>query len=185
MADIELAAEEVTFNKDVVMMSVDDVEEHVREVVELQKALSDTRAKNEFQTHQLEVDHADAVRKLVESHEHAIADEKQIFDGMRADYERKVKDLLISIENKEQDHVKVTSELENRYEHKLAEQLDRFDRLSEEMELLKQKCKGMLQAERGDFTKQLNDLKNEARLREKKMRSENRYDLSISPSIQS
>jgi exonuclease VII large subunit len=121
------------------------------------------------------VDHSDAVRKLVETHESTVAEEKQLFDSMRSEYERKVKDLLVSIENKEQDHVKVTSELENRYEHKLAEQLDRYDRLGEEMELLKQKCKGMLANERGDFSKQLNDLKSEARLREKKMRSENRW----------
>ena len=39
------------------------------------------------------------------------------------------------------------------------------------MELLRHKCKGLLVAERDDFTRQLNDLKNEARGREKKVRS--------------
>jgi len=43
-----------------------------------------------------------------------------------------------------------------RYEHKLADQLDRYDRLSEEMELLKQKCDALLNAERMEFERQLN-----------------------------
>jgi hypothetical protein len=37
------------------------------------------------------------------------------------------------------------------------------------MELLRHKCKGLLAAERDEFTKQLNELKNEARGREKKV----------------
>ena len=42
------------------------------------------------------------------------------------------------------------------------------------MELLRQKCKGLLAAERDDFSRQLNDLKGEARAREKKLHMENR-----------
>jgi len=56
----------------------------------------------------------------------------------------------------------------------LAEQVDRYDSLSEDMELLRQKCKGLLGAEREDFTKQLNDIKYQARTREKKLHMENR-----------
>ena len=37
------------------------------------------------------------------------------------------------------------------------------------MELLRHKCRGLLVAERDDFTKQLNDFKNDARGREKKV----------------
>ena len=37
--------------------------------------------------------------------------------------------------------------------------LHRYDSLSEDMELLRQKCKGLLAAERDDFSRQLNDLK--------------------------
>ena len=85
-----------------------------------------------------------------------------------------MRELLTTIEAKESDAIKVVSELENRYEHKLADQLDRYDRLSEDMELLRQKCEGLTLAEREDFAKQLNELRNEARLREKKMRTENR-----------
>ena len=41
-----------------------------------------------------------------------------------------------------------------------SEQLDRYDRLSEEMELLKQRCDGVLAAERLEFDRQLNEIKN-------------------------
>ena len=66
----------------------------------------------------------------------------------------------------------MTAELENRYEHKIAEQLDRYDRLGEDMELLKQRCDGVLTQERLEFDRQLTDIKNEARQREKRMRIE-------------
>lgn len=52
--------------------------------------------------------------------------------------------------------------------------MERYDRLAEEMELLKQKCEGLLQAERADFKKQLSDAKNDARVKEKKLKAENR-----------
>lgn len=50
----------------VVMMSFEEVDEHVREVVELQKKLNDTCAKNDFQAHHLEMEHADAMKLIVE-----------------------------------------------------------------------------------------------------------------------
>jgi hypothetical protein len=68
------------------------------------------------------------------------------------------------------DHVKVTAELENRYEYKLADQLDRYDRwihsncfvvhelsdtmtirLAELLEKEKQRCQGLVEAERKRF----------------------------------
>jgi hypothetical protein len=100
--------------------------------------------------------------------------EKVKAEKERTMFEGKIRDLLIKIENAEIEQIKVRAEVENRYEHRLAEQLDRYDRLSEEMELLKQKCEGLVRAERESFTKQLNDLKSDARLREKKIRTENR-----------
>ena len=48
------------------MMAVEEVEEHIREVVELQKMLNSTHTKNEFQAHHLEIEHADAMKLLVE-----------------------------------------------------------------------------------------------------------------------
>ena len=51
---------------------------------------------------------------------------------------------------------------------------ERYDRLSEEMELLKQRCDGLLAAERSEYEKQLADLRTEARQREKRMKMENK-----------
>ena len=52
--------------------------------------------------------------------------------------------------------------------------MERYDRLHEDMELLKQKCEALIASEREALTKQLNELKNEAKVREKKLRSENK-----------
>jgi hypothetical protein len=101
-------------------------------------------------------------------------DERDRYESLRKEFDEKVKSLLSTMEMKEADSVKVVNDLENRYEHKLADQLDRYDRLSEEMELLRQKCEGLLLADRNDFTKQLNDTAHQARVREKKMRAENK-----------
>ena len=50
----------------VVLMAVEEVEDHIREVVELQKMLNSTHTKNEFQAHHLEIEHADAMKLIVE-----------------------------------------------------------------------------------------------------------------------
>ena len=89
-------------------------------------------------------------------------------------FDKRIRELISSMEIKETDHIKILTELENKYEHKLADQLERYDRLSEKMQLLKQKCEGLLEAEKINFTKQLNDVKEEARNREKKLKVENR-----------
>ena len=47
-------------------MAVEEVEDHIREVVELQKMLNSTHTKNEFQAHHLEIEHADAMKLIVE-----------------------------------------------------------------------------------------------------------------------
>ena len=48
------------------MMSVEEVEEHIRETVELQKMFNDTNTKHEFQTHHLEMEHSDATKTIIE-----------------------------------------------------------------------------------------------------------------------
>jgi hypothetical protein len=78
--------------------------------------------------------------------------------------------MMSLLEGKDMDHIKIVTELENKYEHKLADQLERYDRLSEKMQLLKQKCEGLLEAEKNNFNKQLFDVKEEARNREKKLK---------------
>eukprot|EP01036_Dinobryon_divergens_P027907 gene27907-36764_t len=67
---------------------------------------------------------------------------------------------------KEMHDLTLGKEKDNKYEHKLADQLEKYDRLSEKMQLLKQKCEGLLEAEKSNFTKQLNDVKEEAAFKE-------------------
>lgn len=140
----------------------------------MKKQLHETNQKHSFQEHRRESEFADQLKTVVDKHENLFATEKAKAERERNMLETKIRDLYIKIENAETEQVKIRAEVENRYEHRLAEQLDRYDRLSEEMELLKQKCEGLVRAEREAFTKQLNDLKNDARVREKKLRTENR-----------
>ena len=69
-------------------MAVEEVEEHVREVVELQKMLNDTNTKNEFQAHHLEIEHADAMKLIVEANEKTSNSEKQKFENAKNEMDR-------------------------------------------------------------------------------------------------
>eukprot|EP01038_Epipyxis_sp_PR26KG_P006221 gene6221-8573_t len=168
----EANSDTIVMNSEVLMMSTEDIEDHVNEVVELQKILSETRAKNEFQSRKLESDHTEAMKKINEQHELFVSKEKENFDKQRVAFDKRIRELMSGIEQKESDHVKIITEIENKYEHKLADQLERYDLLSEKMTLLKQKCEGLLEAEKNNFHKQLNELKEEARNREKKIKIE-------------
>jgi hypothetical protein len=46
------------------MMSVEEVEKHSREAVELRKVLDDVSAKNDSQRHHQKVLHADLIRRI-------------------------------------------------------------------------------------------------------------------------
>lgn len=173
----ELNSDAIVLNSEVVLMSLEDIEDHVNEVVELQKTLNETKAKNEFNSRKLESEHNDTIKKMTEVHDATITKEKDNFEKQRIAFDRRIRELMAAIEAKETDHIKVITELENKYEHKLADQLERYDMLSEKMQLLKQKCEGLLEAEKNNFHKQLNDVKDEARTREKKLKIENRRAL--------
>mmetsp|Transcript_15032 Transcript_15032/g.16277 ORF Transcript_15032/g.16277 Transcript_15032/m.16277 type:complete len:1892 (-) Transcript_15032:105-5780(-) len=170
----ETNEEESLLNSDVILLALEDVEEHVNQVVELQKLLSETRAKNDFQARKLEFEHNEALKRITEMHDVTINREKENYEKQRQQFDKRIRELMIAIEMKENDHIKIITELENKYEHKLADQLERYDLLSEKMTLLKQKCEGLLESEKSVFLKQINDIKNESNYREKKLRVENR-----------
>jgi hypothetical protein len=48
------------------MMALEDVEDRLRETLELQKALDHTNSKNEFSTLHQQLEHEEALKKLVE-----------------------------------------------------------------------------------------------------------------------
>lgn len=164
----------VTLNDDVVLMSAEDIEEHINEIINLQKELLETNNKNEFHTRKVASDHAEQVKALIEQHDVAINREREVFENYKGAAEKRISDFANSVEAKDADNQKMRTELENKYEHKLAESLERYDALSEKMQLLKQKCEGLLEAEKTTFNKQLNDLKMDNHNREKKLKTDHR-----------
>eukprot|EP00605_Chrysophyceae_sp_TOSAG23-4_P001800 GSChrysophyteH1.ASY1.ANO1.1990.1 assembled CDS len=158
----------------VLLLSTEDMDEHIEEVTSLNKRLRDLEASSQYKLSQLQTSARENERRMAESFDQTLNDERDRYEQLRGEFDEKVKSLLTTIETKETESLKVVADLENRYEHKLSDQLDRYDKLAEEMELLRQKCEGLLLSDRNDFTKQLNDTINNARLREKKMRNENK-----------
>ena len=114
------------FNHDVLMLSVEEVEEHIREVVEMQKILNEASLKAELYAHHMEIEHADAIRAIVEANDREMLNERNKFDSIRYELDGRVRDLAAAVEQKDLDRQKMVAELENRYEHKLAEQVDRW-----------------------------------------------------------
>lgn len=164
----------VTLNDDVVLMSAEDIDEHINDVVNLQKELLETQNKNEFHSRKVASDHAEQLKLLLEQHDNALNREKEAGDAYKAAAEKRISDFANSVEAKDADNQKMRTELENKYEHKLAESLERYDALSEKMQLLKQKCEGLLEAEKNHFNKQLNDMKIDSHNKEKKLKTDHR-----------
>ena len=46
------------------LLSVEEVDEHIREVVEMQKTLNEASQKAEFHAHHMEIEHADAIKAI-------------------------------------------------------------------------------------------------------------------------
>jgi len=170
----DLVEEPFEYNNKILLLGADEMEEHIEEVASLHKYLRDLENTSAYKLSQLETNARDNARRMGEEFDVTLNEERDRYEQLRTEFDEKVKSLLTTIESKEADSLKVVSDLENRYEHKLSDQLDRYDKLAEEMELLRQKCEGLLLADRNDFTKQLNDTISNARLREKKMRAENK-----------
>ena len=164
----------IIYNNQILLMGVEEMEEHIEEVNTLKKKIVNIQTSTEYKINQIDTKFREEAKMSSDRFEKTLSDEKERYEALRLEFDDKVKTLIAAIEEKETDSVKVVNDLENRYEHKLADQLDRYDRLSEEMELLRQKCEGLLLADRTDFMKQLNETVHQARLREKKMRAENK-----------
>ena len=61
----------------------------------------------------------------VEANDRVLHSERIKYDSMRSELDTRVRDLAMTVGQKDMDRLKMTAELENRYEHKLAEQIDR------------------------------------------------------------
>ena len=171
---LDTSDDEIKFNDDIVMIASEDMEEHISELVGLQKELIETKAKHEFHTRKVASDHAENLKSIVENHDLALNKERESYENYKTASEKRIADFISSVEAKDADNQKIRSELENKYEHKLAESLERYDLLSEKMQQLKQKCEALLENEKNTFNKQLNDLKMDTYNKEKKLKTDHR-----------
>jgi hypothetical protein len=160
------------YNDDVVMLSSEDMDEHVNDVIELQKRLAEVTSKFNFEVHTMQLNYADETRKALESHDKDLNCEKDKYELLQHEFDAKLKEMTEIINKKDIDHIKVTSEIENRYEHKLATQLDRYDRLAEDMEQLKQRCDALLIMERQDFEKEITELVQKSKANEYRLKND-------------
>ena len=170
----DIGESEDGYNNDLLQISSEDLDHYLNEINEMQKKLSESQAKFEFELHSLESSNQEAAKKIAEKNDAMMSAEKDRYDSLQAQFDGRVRELLSIISEKESGFVKVNAELENRYEHKLADQYDRYDRLCEEMEQLKQRCESLVTTERGQFEKQIIGLRNEAKHMEKKLNAENK-----------
>ena len=163
-----------SYNTQVVNMGAEEMEEHIHEILDLQKKLDDLQSKFTFEMRNAEFSHGEELKKLNENFDKKLNDEKDRYESLQKTFDGREKELTRMSSQKEAEHARSMNEIENQYEHKLAVQVDRFDRLSEEMEVLKQRSEGLLEMHKADAEKRLNELEREARNREKRMRAENK-----------
>ncbi|RYG67047.1 hypothetical protein EON64_08330 [archaeon] len=154
---------------------------------------------------------------MSELHDATLTKEKENFEKQRSSFDKRIRELMATIEAKESDHIKVSTRIDLVMDIEilsinnlpfifftrlstswristninlqvslclafpsisllrsvlfivshsnvcsalhLVDQLERYDLLSEKMQLLKQKCEALLEAEKTAFEKQINDLK--------------------------
>ena len=168
----EIGNPEDGYNHDLLQITSEDLDHYMNEIAEMQKKLSESQAKFEFELHSLESSHQETSKKNAEKHDKALSVEKDRYDNLQLQFDGRVRELLSIIAEKESGFVKVNAELENRYEHKLADQFDRYDRLCEEMEQLKQRCESLVSMERSQFEKKISQLKNESKHTEKRLNAD-------------
>ena len=90
------------------------VEEHIREVVEMQKTLNDASQKAEFHAKHMEIEHADAIKAIVEAGDRDLHNERSRSEAIRHELDGRVRDLAALVEQKDLDRQKMIAELENR-----------------------------------------------------------------------
>ena len=82
------------------MLSVEEVEEHIREVVEMQKILNEASLKAELYAHHMEIEHADAIRAIVEANDREMVNERSKFDSVRYELGDKLPLVVITSSHK-------------------------------------------------------------------------------------
>ena len=157
----------IIYNNQILLMGVEEMEEHIEEVNTLKKKIVNIQTSTEYKINQIDTKFREEAKMSSDRFEKTLSDEKR-YEALRLEFDDKVKTLLAAIEEKETDSVKVVTTLENRMSTFLADQLDRHDRLAKRRSSTPKSVKVCSLADRTDFTKQLNETVHQARLREKR-----------------
>lgn len=166
--------EEIEFNNEVLLLSLEEIEANIFQVLELKKILQETYQKNEYQKKKLNIENNSLLKILKENNNNIILNEKKIKEAKRNEYEKKIREFTHNLEAKDLEHVKTLNLIENKYEKELAEEIKRYDKLYEKMNLLENKFELLINSERERFSKNLEKQKDEANNLEKIKKTNNK-----------
>jgi hypothetical protein len=161
-------------NKSVVMMTLDDVRNHIRDVADLKQAIQESQSKLYFETHKLSVSHTEDMKKLLDEFDRKMIEEKGRYQELKLDMEKKNNALIRRLEIEKSQHTKLRTEIENRYEYALEDQLERYDTVSERMERLRLEYEDKIREEKFEFERKLNAQRIAFALTEKRLQNETR-----------
>lgn len=77
------ADEPFRFNSDVALVAADEIEEHVREVSELNKTVADLKAKHSYEVSELNASHAEELKKIYDRHESVLYEEQCKYENLK------------------------------------------------------------------------------------------------------
>ncbi|CAK4073129.1 unnamed protein product [Aphanomyces euteiches] len=132
---------------DAVLVSREEIEDKNEQLGDLQQKYEQVKSDMDFSLHSKENEWIDRLRFLKEECEHSLVQERTRYEELEQRYQSSLRKHQDEFAQKESNHAKFSQELENRYEHKLAMEIARYDRLSEEMELTRQQCATLIEAQ--------------------------------------
>ncbi|KAF0697626.1 Aste57867_11716 [Aphanomyces stellatus] len=132
---------------DAVLVSREEIEDKNEQLTDLQQKYEQVKSDMDFSLHSKENEWIDRLRFLKEECEHSLVQERIRYEELEQRYQNSLRKHNDEFAQKESNHAKFSQELENRYEHKLAMEIARYDRLSEEMELTRQQCATLIEAQ--------------------------------------
>ena len=76
----------------------------------MQKILNEASLKAELYSHHMEIEHADAIRAIVEANDREMLNERNKFDSIRYELDARVRDLAAAVEQKDLDRQKMVGD---------------------------------------------------------------------------
>ncbi|OQR99885.1 WD domain-containing protein [Achlya hypogyna] len=143
----DLAHRPKTLLTDAVLVSREEIEDKNEQLSDVMQKYEQVKSDMDFSLHSKENEWIDRMRLLKDECEHSLVQERIRYEELELRYQAALRKHSEEFAQKESNHAKFSQELENRYEHKLAMEISRYDRLSEEMELTRQQCAALIEAQ--------------------------------------